>query len=165
MKFKLLIFTFIFCLSNYSYAEQEKKEQTGSMSEDEFNTQFNILLDLSQGMIRPLQNCVNLFTGAYGHKENYPQSKVITLDSKEMMSNSAVLQLQIVLYARELGMEDILQDGNEQMQLALAYRKAWDAANDGDLNIAQLMQLNMKICGDLMNIFIFASEIVIPEKE
>ena len=121
--------------------------------------------ETKERMIRPLQNCVNLFAGASGHKENYPQSKVITSDPKEMMSNSAVLQLQIVLYARELGMEDILQDGNEQMQLALAYRKAWDAANDGDSNITQLMQLNMKICVDLINIFIFASEKVIPEKE
>lgn len=151
MKSKLLIFTFILCLNNYLFSGQHQVSDT--MTKSEFDQKINIALDLSKGLISPVENCANFFMGAYGSKNQNPQSSSLPLDAIEYMHASRDLKILLVQYAQALEMEHMLQNVKDNMELGYRFRIAFDESEKGNKEFIPLMTYNMATCINLMSFF------------
>lgn len=151
MKSKLLIFTFILCLNNYLFSEQQQVSDT--MSKSEFEQKINISMDLSKGLISPLENCANLYMGAYGSKTQNPQSKSLPLDAKEYIGASRDLKILLIQYANALEIEHMLQNSMESTELSFRFKIAFDESEKGNEIFTELNTYNMKTCTLLVPLF------------
>tara|TARA_B100001250_G_scaffold413374_1_gene447306 strand:+ start:2008 stop:2490 length:483 start_codon:yes stop_codon:yes gene_type:complete len=159
MKSKLLIFTFILCLNNYLFSGQHQISDT--MSKSEFDQNMHITLDLSKGLINPIENCANFFMGAYGSKNQNPQSKSLPKDAIEYMHASTNLKLLLTEYAQALEMEHMLQNVKESAEFSYNFRILFDESEKGNEKFIPLMTYNMTTCVNLMSFFITMHAIVL----
>ena len=159
MRTKLLIVAFIFTFSNTSFSNQDQTSDPTSTKE--LNQKLNIAIGLSKGIITPLENCANLFMGAYGSKNQYPKSELLPLDAMRYLHASRDLQTLLVQYVQELEMEDLLQSFDENLKISATFRIGFDEAVKGNQDFIPLIKYNMKTCQSLVSLFSTMSDMVL----
>ena len=150
MKNKLLIITFIFCLTNYSYAEQEINKQSIDI---EKLMEFSITYNTATKIIEPLSRCTNLYTGLYGYMSTYPES-MSGLDPVKYLHASRDLLLEIGKFAVSIEREDLIQSIDEGMELSVYYRKTLENAYQYNSQEARdTIRIELQTCIELVKFF------------
>ncbi|MDC1491356.1 hypothetical protein N8149_00220 [Gammaproteobacteria bacterium] len=151
MKNKLLIITFIFCLTNYSYSEQEINKQSIDI---EKLMEISITYNAATKIIEPLSRCTNLYTGIYGHMSTYPESIFSDLDPVKYLHGSRDLLLEIGKFAASIGREDLIQSIDEAVELSVYYRNTLDNAYQYNSQEArETISIELQTCIGLVKFF------------